>query len=165
LRHAKAQAASLDAVIAVAAILFFIAIIIVFFPSKPKDAGVYNNKAFIGIENADPANRFLSGYVVDETALLSFSSLPENRMESIVLNSTEFIGYTSDICIFFADSTGILQINGMNAVGQVYLDSSKTIKGVCDPSNPCKHYRTSSVYTRPVARLDTITNLHVVVCT
>jgi hypothetical protein len=164
LGHAKGQVASLDIVIAVAAILFFIALIVLFFPIKPKDAAIYNSKAFLGIESADPPYAFLNGYVVNESSLGLFATLSPTQMETIVLNSTEFTGYTSDICIFFADGSNIWQINMMDTLGQVYQDDAHTITGACSISNPCQHYSKTSVYTRPVARNYHITNMHVVVC-
>jgi hypothetical protein len=156
--------ASLDIVIAVAAILFFVSILVIFFPSKPKDAAIYNNKAFVGIENADPASAFLSGYLVDEAKLNNFAALTSQEMEAIVLNSTEFTGYTSDICLFFSDGSGIRPINTQNTIGQVFLDSAHTITGACEYQRPCRYYDSTSVYTRPVARNYRITNLNVVVC-
>lgn len=162
--HAKAQVASLDIVIAVTVLLFFIAIIVILFPSKPRDSAIYSSKAFWGIENAPSAYAFLSGYVVDETKLGNFASLGKEQMEAVVLNSTEYTGFTSDICIFFLNSGGLMDINGAQTMGIVYLDDSHSSSGLCSFSDPCQHYKQTAVYTRPVARNDEIINMHVVVC-
>lgn len=170
MRHAKAQASSIDVVISIAAVLFFIALLIILFPMDRQSPPEWGGKIIDSIQSlntrrADVA--FMDGYRINEDRLTNLSNLalpnPEPA-EKLILADTEYGEATSDICIFFVDSTITMQVGGEQGFGKVWSDAAHTSKIPCPTTNPCKHYDNTKVYTRPVERLGKIVNMHVVVC-
>jgi hypothetical protein len=171
----KAQIASIDLVISVAVLMLFIAIIIIFFPSKPAASKVtYGGMVFTNIEmlgNYDSGIAFLSSYGIDDGKLAAFSAVAYSNAETLLLNNTGYGNYTSDFCMFFVNSSktasNLVNItSGQDAYGIVFGDKQHTAAGrkQCSTSSPCGYYNNVYVYAMPVVRQKSVMNLYVIVC-
>jgi hypothetical protein len=167
LRRAKAQVASLDIIISVAAIICLIVIIIILFPARQETRQVYGGRIFDSLDSLNERRQdvaFLHDYSIDEARLTAFAALDPEQAEMLAFAGTAHSSETSDLCIYFANKDRVMNIGMDESIGRTYTDQAHTTKSLCPTSNPCRHYRTTTVYTRPVARQEQIVNMHMVVC-
>jgi hypothetical protein len=165
LRHAKGQTASIDVIISVSAILFFISMVIIFFPDRNEARQRWDGKVFDSIQALNEKRQdiaFLDGYRINEDRLHNLTLLGATAAEIYMLAGSEFDAATSDTCLFFADLSGNIQIEGLDSFGRVKDGTGGTMN--CPAADPCKAYKKTTVFTKPVMRQNRITNMHLVVC-
>ncbi len=172
MRHVKAQVTSLDIIISIIIVLVMMGVIAViltmFFEASPSRE-YYGGQVFTNVESLNGSIAFLSDHRVDEAKLVAFSGLDyESRIKPLVLADMErFSSIKDDVCIFFTAENQIIPVGNKDTIGMT-LGPGGT-KAACDPNDPCREYRESFAYVKPVLRQsgpdeNRIAKMSIVVC-
>ncbi len=172
MKNAKAQVTSLDIIISIIILLVLLGIITVILTMIVESSAsreYYGGELFAKVEGLDDSIAFLSDHKVDEAKLASFSHLDyESRIKPLMLSDSErFNTIEDDVCIFFTSGNDILAFDGMDSVGMALQPDGS--KGLCNPADPCRNYRESFAYSKPVLKESgpaekKIAKMNIVVC-
>ena len=113
-----------------------------------------------------PVYNFLQGYKVNDARLLAFAALPDNDVETFVLDGLGVNNVSYDVCLFFEGSSGIIPVNGKSMLGEVYTNQAFTVRGSCSAmlSDPCEYYKKVINFIMPVLKNRKVIRMHMIVC-